>query len=347
MVSVRSRGESARTFLLENVEAHPKDIARFAVEGLKLTRPAVLRHLNLLAKEGALIITGLRQERRYALAPQVQWEKTYNIATGPAEDVAWRQDVAPLLGPLPTNVIDIWDYVFTEMFNNAREHSSGTQIVVQVHKTAASTSIRIWDDGVGIFRKIQETLGLLDERHAVLELAKGKLTTAPSEHSGEGIFFSSRMLDEFNILSGTTFFSHEYKSQEDFILERSRVSRGTAVHMRLNNHTARTTRSVFSDYAGEESLVFSRTVVPVHLAQYGDDKLVSRSQARRLLDRVDRFKIVVLDFAGVETIGQAFSDEIFRVFPLRHPEVTLHVINAEADVAMMIGRAKATVVRAP
>ena len=55
---------------------------------------------------------------------------------------------------------------------------------------------------MGIFKKIQKALDLLDERHAILELAKGKLTTDPKHHTGEGIFFTSRMFDEFTILSG-------------------------------------------------------------------------------------------------------------------------------------------------
>jgi hypothetical protein len=52
----------------------------------------------------------------------------------------------------------------------------------------------------------------------------------------------------------------------------------------------------------------------VRLAKYGNDQLISRSQAKRLLARIELFKIVLFDFSGVETIGQAFADEIFRVF---------------------------------
>ena len=68
------------------------------------------------------------------------------------------------------------------------------------------------DNGVGIFKKIQTELRLLDERHAILELAKGKLTTDPKRHTGEGIFFSSRMFDQFDILSGGIFFTHKFQA---------------------------------------------------------------------------------------------------------------------------------------
>ena len=52
------------------------------------------------------------------------------------------------------------------------------------------------DDGEGIFKKIKNALNLLDEKQAVLELAKGKLTTDPSRHTGEGIFFTSRAFND-------------------------------------------------------------------------------------------------------------------------------------------------------
>src|SRR5690606_33075114 len=84
---------------------------------------------------------------------------------------------------------------------------------------------------------------------------------------------------------------------------------------------------------------FDKTVVPVKLLQYGDDHLVSRSQAKRLLQRFDRFRTVVLNFEGVESIGQAFADEVFRVFPSQHPEVEIIPVQANEQVMRMINRA--------
>ena len=83
---------------------------------------------------------------------------------------------------------------------------------------------------------------------------------------------------------------------------------------------------------------FTKTVVPVRLTQYGDDKLVSRSQAKRLLARVDKFKTVIFDFTEVESIGQAFADEVFRVFANQHPEMELFSIHANSAVSQMINR---------
>ncbi|WP_081687044.1 STAS-like domain-containing protein [Chitinilyticum litopenaei] len=83
----------------------------------------------------------------------------------------------------------------------------------------------------------------------------------------------------------------------------------------------------------------SKTLVPVRPAMIDNESLVSRSQARRLAARFEGFKMVVLDFDQVEEIGQAFADEIFRVFASDHPDVRLHTLNANTAVQRMIGRA--------
>jgi hypothetical protein len=198
----------------------------------------------------------------------------------------------------------------------------------------------VYDNGVGIFKKIQAALNLLDERHAVLELAKGKFTTDPKNHSGEGIFFSSRMFDRFSIFSGEVFFSHEFDKSEDWILDSGTQNGGTLVRMVLHNHTARTAKKVFDKFTSDDDYGFTKTIVPVKLMTYGDDSLVSRSQAKRLLARFDRFKVVMLDFSGVASVGQAFADEVFRVFRNKHPEVELIPQHACADVKRMISRAE-------
>jgi len=339
MTKVRSRGEDIRRFILEHVEKHPADISKKAAEKYGITRQAVNKHLQRLTKEKSLVETGATRNRTYKLAPLVEWRKAYPIE-GLQEDVVWRADIQAELGNMPDNVMGIWQFGFTEMFNNALDHSGCTHITVFFKKTAATTEIMIHDNGVGIFRKIQRALNLLDERHAILELAKGKLTTDPQNHTGEGIFFTSRMFDAFDILSGGVYFSHEFGDEKDWILERDLEQDGTLVWMKLHNHTARTTKKIFDQFAGEEDYGFTKTVVPVKLARYGNENLVSRSQAKRLLARVELFKTVLFDFKGVTEVGQAFADEIFRVFAQRHPEISLMPINASTAITRMVERAK-------
>jgi anti-sigma regulatory factor (Ser/Thr protein kinase)/biotin operon repressor len=341
MSKVRTGGEFVRKFLVENMEQHPSDIVRLTAEKFDCTRQAVHKHLQRLVAEGAVIVSGTTRSRRYTLAPLVDWKKSYIVEEGLAEDVVWRQDIVAQLGKLPENVLSIWQYSFTEMFNNVIDHSGATVVVIHLIKTSVATMVKICDNGVGIFKKIQAALALADERHAVLELAKGKFTTDPANHSGEGIFFSSRMFDEFDILSGEVYFSHEFDKKEDWILQRNAPQDGTLVSMVLHNHTSRTTKKVFDKFTSDEDYGFTTTIVPVKLMKYGDDNLVSRSQAKRLLARFDRFKVVMLDFAGVTLIGQAFADEVFRVFKAKHPDVELIPIHASSEVRRMISRAVA------
>lgn len=340
MSKVRAGGEPVRKFIIENLDAHPSDIVRMTAARFECTRQAVHKHLQRLVDEGAVTTSGQTRSKKYHLAPLLQWAKEYELGKGITEDAVWRSEVSPALGKMPENAMSIWHYGFTEIFNNVIDHSGGTAVTVSIRKTAAASTITIEDNGVGIFKKIQAALNLMDERHAVLELAKGKFTTDPANHSGEGIFFSSRMFDEFEIFSGEVYFSHQFDKREDWILQAGSAGQGTTVRMMLHNHTARTSKKVFDKFSSGEDYGFTKTVVPVKLLQYGDDNLVSRSQAKRLLSRFDRFKIVMLDFNGVTSIGQAFADEVFRVFRNKHPNVELLPFHTSCEVKRMILRAE-------
>jgi len=270
--------------------------------------------------------------------------RTFEYARkGLAEDQVWMRDVAPLLDVLPRNVLDIAHHGLTEMVNNAIDHSEGVRVTVTVDVNAGRLVMMVADDGVGIFRKITRALALPDERLALLELSKGKLTTDPRRHSGEGVFFTSRMFDQFQIASGELVFDHDHEDVADLLydLEAEDVRTGTTVLMEIAVDSTRTDREVFEAYSsGPDEYAFAKTVVPVRLARIGDENLVSRSQAKRLLQRVERFRHVVLDFDGVERIGQAFGDEIFRVFALAHPDVELVATHAAPEVQQMIRRAE-------
>jgi hypothetical protein len=148
------------------------------------------------------------------------------------------------------------------------------------------------------------------------------------------------MFDEFRIVSGGLVFDHDAQFDHDVLDDTDEV-RGTLVHMAIAIASQRLVSEVFDQYSsGPDEYAFAKTVVPVRLAKVGDENLVSRSQAKRLLQRVDRFRCVVLDFDDVASIGQAFADEIFRVFANAHPEVELVPTNAVPAVQQMIRRAE-------
>lgn len=338
---VRQQGERVRAFILQEIDARADDVVTAATEKFSITRQAVNKHIQKLKNDGAIQVAGSARAPIYSLCPVVELGFHYALAPGLAEDVVWSKDIRPAIEPLPDNVMRIWQYAFTEMFNNAIDHSGAKVITVQVKKTAISTEIYVHDDGIGIFRKIQTELDLADERLAIFELSKGKLTTDPANHTGQGIFFSSRMMDVFSIMSGGLYFDHKRSAKNDWLIERNKPGPGTSVWMTLHNHTSRTTRKIFDEYSSGDDYAFNKTVVPLSLAKFGPDELISRSQAKRVLARINLFTTVIFDFKEVKEIGQAFADQIFRVYANEHPQITLLPINMNKHVKDMVDRAKA------
>lgn len=330
---------SIRDFLTGLISKNEESIVRTASEKFGISRQAVNRHLKALINEGLVVAQGNTRNRKYSLSIILHKEYTFKITPALEEDTVWRQYMAPLLKVVSGNVLEICQYGFTEMLNNAIDHSEGTKVTASIELTAAGIKLSIQDDGVGIFNKIKRELHLDDESHAILELSKGKLTTDPSRHSGEGIFFTSRGFDHFLILAGHLHFMHSF-GERDWLIEHGRKFDGTYVEMQIAVNAERTIKEIFDKFASSDDYGFDKTIVPVSLARFGDENLVSRSQAKRLLTRFDRFKEVILDFNKVSSIGQAFADEIFRVFQSQHPEVSLKWMRASADVEKMIRRAK-------
>jgi anti-sigma regulatory factor (Ser/Thr protein kinase) len=339
MAGNKERGQAIRNFILNNVEHASSNISDLTSKHFGISRQAVNNHIKKLVNENQLLFSGTTKKRRYFLPVTTVLNETYPLDGSITESFIWYDCIRPLIEGLPENVMDIWHHGITEIFNNAIDHSDGQTVLVDIRKSSLSMEITIYDNGEGIFKKIQKAVGLHDERHAVLELAKGKLTTDPENHSGEGIFFSSRMFDNFTISSGSVFFSHTHNEVEDWILQHETEQGGTLVAMKLSNTSTRNTKNIFDEFAAPDDYGFTKTVVPVRLAQYGDDKLISRSQAKRLLARIDRFETVIFDFDKVDSIGQAFADEIFRVFANHHPEINLMYVETNTDVANMIKRA--------
>jgi hypothetical protein len=183
--------------------------------------------------------------------------------------------------------------------------------------------------------------GLASEHEAILELTKGKLTTDPERHTGEGVFFSSRMFDDFTISSGAALLSCSADGG-GWSFETREAAKGTSVSMRISPESPRTTQEVFERFASvKDDFSFDRTHVVVRLVDLEGSALVSRSQAKRIVARLERFKEVVLDFEGVESVTPAFADEIFRVFASGHPQVHLMPVHDNEQVRQMIQRAVA------
>lgn len=252
-----------------------------------------------------------------------------------------RRNFAPFFR-LPENVKSIFEYAFLEMLNNAIDHSASKKIKFVVRINNDTLAFSIDDFGVGVFRNIKEKRGLHSEIEAIQDLLKGKITTAPKLHSGEGIFFTSKIGDEFVLDSYGYQFIADNKIKDIFVKQVKGQKRGTKVVFRINIHDRHHLSDIFNKYAnlGENSdYGFDKTEIKVRLYTLGGVH-ISRSQARRVLSGLEKFKVIVMDYDQVPTVGQAFADEIYRVFKDKKPEILIQDINMNEAVKFMVERAK-------
>ena len=339
-MAARGKTVQIRQFIFDNLKSHPSDIAAVVSKHFMISRQAVHSHLRELEQVGAIESSGRTKNKTRRLKALAQFSDMKQMA-GLEEHVPWQNEIMPLLNGVQENVMDICSYGFTEILNNAIDHSGSQSVLIRLLRTPDTIDLQINDFGIGIFRKIKDAFSLPDELEAIKQLVKGKLTTDPSRHSGEGIFFTSRLFDCFSILSGELYYSHVRQDNDWLVENRQSPINGTHVRMTIAASSPLKIKDVFDSFASEgDDYSFSKTNVPVSLLQYGNDNLVSRSQAKRLLGRVELFREVYLDFTGVKSIGQAFADEVFRVFANEHPDVRLTPVFANENVMKMISRAK-------
>ena len=331
--------ERIKNYILEKINAGDPEYVIKVVETFGISSNTVFRYIREMVAEGALIKTG---NKKYTLGGE-QTDFQYALADSSIdEQIIYNKDLAVFFAGLPENVRQIWDYAFMEMFNNVIEHSAGDTSFVRIIRNSLYTRMFICDNGIGIFKSISDYFQYAHTEDAVLSLFKGKLTTDPENHSGEGIFFTSQLMDIFAAVSSGQIFTRNNLSLVTELVNSpvsETVSRvlsqpGTTVLMQLSNSSPRKASDIFDSYA-DDDFGFTKTVLPMKsIAAYGFP--ASRSHARRICAGIDRFKAVTLDFDGISAMGQGFAHEIFVVFQKKHPDIKIDYINACEDVEKMI-----------
>jgi anti-sigma regulatory factor (Ser/Thr protein kinase)/biotin operon repressor len=314
-----------------------------------ISRQAVQRHLQILLREGKIIQRGtsrktssyllnnpalLRKEREGLKSFHKRFKREGLAEETVLKEVELRTS---LLSILSAESRTLFHYGFTEILNNPIDHSESESVDVAVQADTSHIYFAITDHGVGIFENIRTKQGLKNEMEAIQDLLKGKETTLPSRHSGEGIFFTSKAADRLVLESHGKRVVVDSRL-EDLFVEDIRWRTGTRVSFELARRSVKKLADIFRAYTNEE-FQFSKTRVTVKLFQKGEE-YISRSQAKRILHALDRFQEVTLDFKGISTIGQGFADEVFRVYHLSHPAIKMTPINCHENVQFMINWAQ-------
>ena len=331
---------NTREKILQLIRRHKSVSGSELADLLDISRQAVNKHLRELVREGIVVKEGVTRGAVYRLwqrnreVSKEQHRKTYALK-GLEEDrvLAQSANVLHLSNQLNANAWGILSYAFTEMLNNAIEHSMSAEGNVIVAVDPYTVRFRVRDFGIGIFYSIFTKFQLSDENAAVGELIKGKTTTMKERHSGEGVFFTSKCADRLSIRSHRVELVFDNLKKDVFVQDK-RFIKGTEVEFELRKRSRKNLNKIFEAYAPEEfEYRFERTWVLVKLFQ---KEYVSRSEARRLLAGLDRFKEIRLDFKGVKSMGQGFADEVFRVFLKAHPDIEIKIENLSQALKPMV-----------
>lgn len=307
-------------------------------EFLSISRQALNKHLKVLIQKGLVVKDGKTRGAAYSLAGKIKPAKRFRkkyVLKGLEEHKAFNEVALHhnFRKNLSDNVFHIVNYVFSEILNNAIEHSRSKICGIEIVLDQYNCVFTIRDYGIGIFYSIYTKFDLSDETSAIGELIKGKTTTMRERHSGEGVFFSSKSGDT------VTFRSHKINLtfdniKKDVFVEEKRHINGTEVKFSISRVSKRNLESTFKLYAPEEyDYRFEKTKVYVNLFQ---TEFVSRSEAKRLLLGLEKFKEIILDFKGVKSIGQGFADEIFRVFKKQYPDIIIKTKNLNHIIESII-----------
>ncbi|MGH3273163.1 MAG: STAS-like domain-containing protein [Streptosporangiaceae bacterium] len=267
------------------------------------------------------------------------WHRELTLL-GLSEDMVWSRVKEDLGLDAENPAGRIIRYAFTEMLNNAIDHSGSETVTITWWITPDQWSFEVRDYGVGVFPNLRAGLELASDFEAVQELSKGKRTTDRARHTGAGIFFTAKAVDIFRLTSAGVRWTVD-NLRHDVALGAVDSASGTSAVCQVDPQSSRSLRDLFSQFTSDHDFVRTRPVVK--LFEIGTS-FVSRSEAKRLIDGLAAdFETVEVDFAGVTDVGQGFVDELLRVWPSDHPGKTVIPVNMNSAVDFMIQRGLARV----
>jgi anti-sigma regulatory factor (Ser/Thr protein kinase) len=324
------------SWITEEALLHPTALAEGVALRLNVSRRRASRTLRQLVDAQWLVNRGSPRRPRHAPGLLRQVVRRYPLAAGLDEHLPWARDFAPCF-ELPDNVARIAQHAFTELVNNAIDHSGGSTVVVSMRQTASHLQLLVSDDGCGLFERIGQCFGIDDPALAALELSKGKLSSQPERHSGRGLFFTSRLADVLDVHANHSAFQCRAWDGARWQTKPALPERGTSVFVGIALDSTRCVDAVLRSHSLDgQAYAFERTTVPLQLLTGAQSGLESRAQAKRAATRLPQFRRAEIDFAGIAAVGHGFADELFRVFAGAHPAVELVPLNMAPRVRALV-----------
>ena len=321
-------------WITEAAVQHPGDLPQYLASCLDISARRADTVLQQLMDLQWLSTQDLGDERRFVPGALRQVVKRYELK-GLQEDRPWRRDFAPCF-ELPREIARMAQHAYTELLNNAIDHSGGSAVTVSMRQTPLQLQLLVSDDGCGLFSRIAQHFDIPDPQLALLELCKGKLTSAPRQHSGHGLFFTSQLADVFDIHANAHAFQRRAWERLQWHAGRHATQSGTSIYLAIQLDSPRTLNEVLRAHSlNQDSMGFERTTVPLHLLG-SNQVLASRADAKRALSRLQHFRRAEIDFAGITDVGHGFADQMFRVFSRDHPDTELVPVGMSAQVAAMV-----------
>ena len=338
--------------ILELIKQQGKITSREITQTINVSRQYVNFVISELIADGEVIKLGRTRGAFYVskeyiakhpeIAPNTLKKRYVNRSLEEHKIFLEIEDRLPQLKMLAENVRSIFTFAFSEMLNNAIEHSESKIISVEVTLREGFLFFIVNDSGIGVFRNIMKKRNLKSEIEAIQDLLKGKTTTMPRTHSGEGIFFTSKAGDMFTLDSFGQMLVINNLTRDISARYASAIKRGTRVIFKIKTDSNRHLDDIFKKYTNinnDSDYGFDKTEIRVKLFMSGGVH-VSRSQARRILSGLEKFKVILLDYENVPMVGQAFADEIYRVIHNKYPNIIIQEENMSEGVKFMVERAK-------
>lgn len=344
------RSEKIRQAILQAVAEHPGENPTSALQKqFSVSREAIRKHLKALIESHHLREEGYGKGRRYYPGQNFIWKETsqsidlsYKELKKAGEAEIFQKKILPFLqtNRFSESNIKRVAYAATEILNNVIDHSQSHHVAISLKLNQSEFTLVVSDDGLGVFETLQTYFSLDDYYEAAGELAKGKRTTDPARHAGEGLFFSARIADAFSVEANGIKYSY-VEENDDWAIGPSEQTQGSKLTLKFDTNSTKTTKEVFEKYT--EDFDFqqkSPRLVSPYIIKLPKGAFPSRSEAKKILAGAEQFSSIVVDFKDVESIGQGFADEMFRVFQNSHPQITIETRNANSFVERMIKHVK-------